>query len=105
MSSPITDLAAQFIGGERPEFTITVSDSAGTLVDPATISAIVRDPDGTETTYTGAPFTNPSTGVYVFTLPAPLPNLTGVWHVKVVTTGTVTAHIGRFEVASSPFTT
>jgi hypothetical protein len=104
MTVSITNLSAQFIGGERPEFRFEIRDTAGTLVTPTTIDAIVRDPTGTEVTYTGGAITNPSTGVYLFVHPA-LPNLPGTWHIKVVSTGTVTAHIARFEVATSPFST
>ena len=106
ITSPITDVATKkFLGGERPEFTIEIRDAAGVLTNPTTISVIVRDPTSVETSYTGGSIVNQSTGIYLFTYPSALANLPGEWHIKVVSTGTVTAHIGRFEVATSPFTT
>lgn len=107
MSAAITDLQAKYTPGERPEFTLTFTTSAGALVDPTAITVVVRTPAGTETSYTSGAgqITKLSLGVWQFIYPTGLPNIPGDWFVRTTSTGTVTAEIAKFEVAVSPFTT
>jgi hypothetical protein len=41
--------------GQAVRFTVTFADTAGVSTDPTTVTFIIRDPSGTETTYTYPP--------------------------------------------------
>jgi hypothetical protein len=50
--------------GKTVHLSTTIRNEAGAPVDPSTITATVRAPDGTETTYSGGQVTRDSLGVY-----------------------------------------
>jgi hypothetical protein len=104
-----TDLGT-YIVGQAPEFPINMFTSAGELVAPASLKVITRNPAGTETVYTAgssSEIVNPSTGVYVFTLPRITATQEGAWIVRCNTTGTGTTWsiVWTFTVPNDPFTT
>ena len=58
--------------GTAPELTATFTTTADVPADPTSVTFILAEPDGTETTYsTPSPFIeNPEVGTYVWTGPA-----------------------------------
>ena len=83
MSSP------PYIVGDRPRVTATFRSSAGSLVDPQEVTAQVRAPDGTETTFvygTDVELVRASVGAFYLDV-----DLTtgGVWTVRWVGDGTI----------------
>lgn len=55
---------SQYDVGDTIRFLFTFCDEDGTVADPVDPTIIIREPDGTETTYTGGQLTNPEVGVY-----------------------------------------
>lgn len=74
--------------GDVPIVTATFRDDENALANPATVTVKVRQPNGTTLTYTSpdASITNPSTGVWKFTLPFAY-NQAGEWAFYVVGAG------------------
>lgn len=72
-------------------------DVDGTLIDPTSVTAKVKAPDGTETTPT---VTNPSTGVYRAEVTA---DQSGTWYYRFESTGGVSAEERFFLVSESQF--
>lgn len=64
---------------------VTFKDTDGQLVDPANIELVVRDPDGTTTTFNQADLTNVSTGVWQKEIEL---DTAGVWDWRYVGTTT-----------------
>lgn len=98
-----------FDPGDALVATVTF-DVAGEPTDPTTITAEVREPDGTvgEYTYSTEPdqpephIVRTSVGVYTLTL---VPDAAGVWAVEWTGTGAVTAVVHNlYKVAPSPLT-
>lgn len=74
--------------GDTPIIRATFRDDDNALADPATVTVKVRQPNGSTLTYTSpdASITNPSTGVWKFTLPFAY-NQAGEWTFYVVGAG------------------
>lgn len=88
--------------GDQPEITATFRNSAKVLVTPSGVRFVVqRDkPGAPQTTYTqaNAEVTNPSTGVWLLTLPTV--TVSGTYNVHVYGTGGIIAgEQGSFVVA------
>lgn len=65
--------------GQSVKLTASFTDADGDPANPASVSCLVREPDGTETTYDSAStpaVTNPETGTFEVILPADAP---GIW--------------------------
>lgn len=65
--------------GQSVKLTGTFTDAAGAPANPTTVTCTVREPDGTETTYTSATtpaVANPSTGTFTLLL---APDASGMW--------------------------
>jgi hypothetical protein len=65
--------------GQSVKLTASFTDAAGDPSNPTTVRCLVREPDGTETTYTvltDPAVTNPSTGSYQLLVTADAP---GIW--------------------------
>lgn len=95
---------ATFLIGDSAEPTCRFS-VAGVLTDPTTVTLKVRDPAGTETTYTlaGATVTKASTGVYYRDVAL---SVAGRWVFRWLGTGTVPAAVeSALDVAPSLLTT
>lgn len=77
--------------GQKPTLRATFKDEDGALTDPTDVTFKVRQPDGTETSYTTADgVTNDSVGVWSFPMPNPL-DAEGRWYWRAVGTGAVVA--------------
>lgn len=72
--------------GDTVRLQATFTNAAGALADPATVSFIVRDPTGTETTYTYAAATVSKASVGVF-FRLHVPDAGGHWRWRAVSTG------------------
>lgn len=84
--------------GESRVVSVTFRLTDGTLVDPASVTLTVREPDGTTTTPTPL---NPSVGVYQYTLTF---DEAGIWRWQwsgTTTEGTVIAECSECVDASS----
>lgn len=95
----------KFYVGQRPLITATFVNSSNTLTNPTTVTFIIRDPAGTETSTASpnAAISNPSTGVFVYTWPGSTgATVVGVygWRVKGVG-ALIDADEGSFEVVAS----
>jgi len=91
--------------GDVARLSASFEDSTGALADPATISLLVTQPDGTATTYTysGAQVIKDSTGRYHYDLS--LVAGVGTWEYRWTTTGTPALVIeGYFTVRTDPLT-
>jgi hypothetical protein len=87
--------------GDQPIITGTFEDVDGTPTDPTDIDVIVREPDGTETSYDDSDMTHVSTGVWSFQIPSALDSC-GIWTVKFFgTAGLVAAQEVSFKVRCS----
>lgn len=64
----------------------TFTNSGGTLITPTTITLRIKNPAGTVTVVTTASLTNPSTGIYQYTL---LLNVKGIWSYRFEGAGNV----------------
>lgn len=82
----------------------TLVDGVLTLTDPTTVTLIVEDPDGTQTTYTYAlgTVTKESTGVYYKVLGTTILTKIGWWIYRWTGTGAVaTSGEEKFRVVAS----
>lgn len=91
--------------GDQVRLTAQFADSAGTLIDPTTISCLVKLRyviGAATTTYTHpATITKDSTGIYHVDV---TPTTEGIWDYRWVATGTViAAEEGAFNVPNSEF--
>lgn len=50
--------------GQSITLSVAFTDAAGAAANPTTVTCVVEEPDGTETTYTTPTITNPSTGTF-----------------------------------------
>lgn len=80
-------MLCEVMAGNGVEATVAFTDASGAAADPTTASVVVRQPDGTETTYTSE-LTHVGVGVYTLTFAPATP---GRWYVKGVGTGNVVA--------------
>lgn len=96
---------AAYARGQSVKLTFSFTDSAGAAANPTTVTCVVEEPDGTETTYTSIStpaITNPTTGSYHLIL---APDQSGQHSYRAVgTTGTAVAVVeGQFSVLTSVF--
>lgn len=78
--------------------TITITDDAGTVSDPDTLLAYLRDPGNVETIYTyntTGTWTRASAGVYTFAF---TPDRAGVWKVGVTAEDSTFAAVNTVSV-------
>jgi uncharacterized protein YfaS (alpha-2-macroglobulin family) len=88
--------------GDQRRVTVTFVDETGTPINPTTVTARVRRPDGVIVTITGGSITNPSPGVYRVLLP--IFDLASIWRWRIAGTGNVNEAIeGVVLVAPSKF--
>ena len=91
---------ATFIIGSTWRTKARFSDATGALADPTTITLKVRDPSGTETSYTyaGATVSKEATGIYYKDVTI---NAQGRWVARWIGTGTV-ADAAEFPIDVPP---
>lgn len=93
--------------GQSVKLAVAFTDAAGNSATPTTVRCLVREPDGTETTYTSITtpaITNPSTGTYQLVLVA---DQRGTWRYRwegdTPASGSYPRDEDRFEVLGSEF--
>jgi dihydroorotase-like cyclic amidohydrolase len=95
--------AALAAGGGTCFFDMPLNSEPPVLADPTAITFSLRAPDGTEVNGTEANATNPSTGVWLWTIPEPF-DAPGTWHFRAAATaGLVTAAETSVKVRKSAF--
>ena len=88
--------------GQSVKLVCAFTDAAGAAANPTTVQCLVREPDGTETTYSTPTITNPATGTFELVLSA---DQSGMWTYRWEgTTGTTTPRDEeQFHVLGSAF--
>lgn len=87
--------------GQKPTLIASFTDEDGIAADPTSVTFKVKDPAGTETSYTDADseVTNPATGSWECELPTL--DAAGRWYWRVDGTGAVTAANETFFIVDS----
>lgn len=78
--------------GDQVRLTVKFKNAAGAAADPTTATIIVREPDDTETAYSGT-LVNPAVGTYYYDLTI---TAAGIHHYRGKGTGAVVAAAERF---------
>jgi hypothetical protein len=91
--------------GDQPSLKATFYDDSEppVLADPTAITFSLKAPDGTVVSGTESSATNPSTGVWLWTIPAPF-DAPGTWYFRAAATaGLITAAETSIKVRKSNF--
>lgn len=94
--------------GDQPTFQYEFRNISNVLTNPTTVKVTTLNPSGTQNTYTApvAQITNPSTGVYQFTIPQFTSSQVGDWTIRANFTSTNSQSIeDTFTVRPSAFAT